>query len=127
MRIKIASYSYSSEAYIAKTKLESEGIDVFLFNENSINSDPLLSQAIGGVVLGVSSQDVMKAKNILERISKYSLNDFGNHIVCPNCNKEKVIMITKVKPMMFLVSLFFSILPFKQKTKYYCENCDHEF
>ena len=34
--IEIANYQYSSEAYLFKAKLESEGIEVFLQNENNL-------------------------------------------------------------------------------------------
>ena len=33
--IEIANYQFSSEAYLFKGKLESEGIEVFLQNENT--------------------------------------------------------------------------------------------
>ena len=48
---KIAVYQYVAEAMLFKGKLESEGIEVFLQDENTINTDPLLSNAIGGVKL----------------------------------------------------------------------------
>ena len=63
---QIATYQYSSEAYLIKGKLESEGIEVFLQNENTINTDPLLSNALGGVRVIVHSEDVLKSRQILE-------------------------------------------------------------
>jgi uncharacterized protein (UPF0371 family) len=66
--IQIANYQYSAEAYTFKTKLESEGIEVFLHNEHSVNTDPLISNAIGGVKLFVFADDVIKAKHILSEI-----------------------------------------------------------
>ena len=72
---QIANYQYSSEAYLFKGKLESEGIEVFLQNENTINTDPLLSNALGGVKLFVQSEDVLKARHILDSIPEYSVDD----------------------------------------------------
>lgn len=77
--IEIANYQFSSEAYLFKGKLESEGIEVFLQNENTINTDPLLSTALGGVKLFVNSEDVLQSKQILDAIPEYSLNDKGNY------------------------------------------------
>ena len=49
----IATFPYSSEAQIVKGKLQSEGIQVYLADEYTIDSDPLISQAIGGVKIQV--------------------------------------------------------------------------
>ena len=67
---QIANYQYSSEAYLFKAKLESEGIEVFLQNENTVNTEPAWSNAIGGVKLFVYSDDVMKAKQVLNSVLK---------------------------------------------------------
>ena len=53
---KIATFSYSSEAAILKGKLESEGIEVFMFDNNTVDTDPMISNAIGGVKLFVYSE-----------------------------------------------------------------------
>ena len=45
----ITSSTYSADIQILRGKLESEGIPVFLKDENTINTDPLISDAIGGV------------------------------------------------------------------------------
>jgi hypothetical protein len=68
--IQIANYQFSSEAYLFKAKLESEGIEVLLQNEHSINTDPLISNAVGGVKLFVYADDVMKSKFILNEINE---------------------------------------------------------
>ncbi len=47
--IKVASFQYSSEAMIIKGRLEAEGIEVFMKDNNTIDTDPLVSNAIGGV------------------------------------------------------------------------------
>ena len=52
----IGSFDYPADVQIIKGKLESEGIPVFLRDENTLNSDPLISYAIGGVKLEVYSK-----------------------------------------------------------------------
>ncbi len=81
----IAKYQYSTEAQIIKGRLESEGIKVFLFDNFTIDTDPLVSNAIGGIKLKVLSEDAMKAQHILSTIQEYALDDDGNAIHCPNC------------------------------------------
>lgn len=129
--IQIANYQYTSEAYLFKGKLESEGVVVFLQNENTINTDPLLSNALGGVKLFVKSEDVMKAKQILEAISEYSLDDKGVLLTCPNCGAKKIEFLTTVKDLLsfftFVFGILLSIFPFYTKYKYRCESCNFEF
>ena len=128
---KIATYQYPSEAMIFKGKLESEGIEVFLRDEMTINTDPMVSNAVGGVKLFVYQEDKEKAEAILQSISKYSVDDSGNAIQCPNCGSAKVDYLTTIKDfkslLSFLFSLLFVLLPFYTKHKYKCEACDFEF
>ena len=65
----IARFQYSSEAQIVKGRLEAEGIQVFLSDNLTIDADPLVSNAIGGVKLKVLSRDALKAQYILQKIS----------------------------------------------------------
>ena len=53
----IATYQYTSEAIIFKGKLESEGIEVFMRDNNAVDTNPLYSNAVGGVKLFVKSED----------------------------------------------------------------------
>ncbi len=128
---KIANYQYTSEAYLFKGKLESEGVEVFLQNENTVNTDPLLSNAVGGVKLFVKSEDVMKAKQILDSIPDYSVDDNGKLLSCPKCGAQKIEFLTTIKDFVSLVNFIFGILlsifPFYTKYKHRCESCKFEF
>ena len=128
---QIANYQYTSEAYLFKGKLESEGIEVFIQNENTINTDPLLSNAVGDVKLFVMSEDVMKAKQILDAIPEYSVDDKGELLSCPNCGEQKIEMFTTIKDVKsffaFLYGLLTLSMPFYTKHKYKCESCNFEF
>ncbi|OIQ15446.1 DUF2007 domain-containing protein [Lacinutrix sp. MedPE-SW] len=127
----IARFQYSTEAQIIKGRIEAEGIQVFLSDNFTIETDPLVSNAIGGIKMKVLSQDALKAQHILESISKYSLDDEGNAINCPNCNSEKIELfstITNFKSFFaFIFGFIMGTLPFHAKHKYKCENCKTEF
>lgn len=129
--IEIANYQYSSEAYLFKGKLESEGIEVFLQNENTINTDPLLSNALGGVKIFVNSEDVLKARHILDSIPEFSVDDKGELLSCPNCGSPKINMVTTIKDvksfMAFIYGLLTLSMPLFSKQKYKCEKCNFEF
>ncbi|WP_298497432.1 DUF2007 domain-containing protein [uncultured Algibacter sp.] len=133
----IAKYQYSSEAQIIKGRLEADGIQVFLSDNLTIDTDPLVSNAIGGVKLKVLTEDALKARHILDGIAKYSIDDEGKPVACPNCHKQEIELfstITNLKSLFaFIVALitsvltFGSILPIYTKHKYRCNNCKTEF
>ncbi|TGD57579.1 putative signal transducing protein [Flavobacterium humi] len=128
---KIATFQYSSEALILKGKLESEGIEVFMRDNVTIDTDPLVSNAIGGVKLFVRSEDFGKAQNIVSEISRYSVDDKGEPIKCPKCGAEKTDMVTSISDVKSLVSFvitsFLELFPINAKHTYKCDVCNFEF
>lgn len=115
--VTIAAFEYVADVQILKGKLESEGIMVFLRDENTLNSDPLISNAIGGVKLQVYTSDKEKALKIYNAIRSYAIDDEGNAIVCPNCKAKKSEAYYERK------SIFHKLFPFFEKRKYKCLEC----
>jgi hypothetical protein len=128
---KIATFQYSSEAIIFKGKLESEGIEVFMRDNNTVDSNPLYSNAVGGVKLFVKKDDFEKATDIFSNISQYSLDDNEKLRKYPKCGAEQIDMVTSIKDLksflVFLFSIFLVSIPFYSKHKYKCDNCKFEF
>lgn len=129
---KIGSYQYSSEAVIIKGKLESEGVEVFMADNFTIDTDPLVSNAIGGVKLFVRSEQLEKAMSVLAEISRYSVDDKGEAIICSQCGSEKVELGTTVKEGKSLFAFLFGFLiaggmPVYTKYRYRCNSCNNEF
>lgn len=128
---KIATFQYSSEAMIFKGKLESEGIEVFMRDNNTVDSNPIYSNAVGGVKLFVMNKDFLKANHILSGISQYSLDDDNELIQCPKCGEKQVDMVTSITDvkslLSFVFSMFITLLPFHVKHKYKCDSCHFEF
>ena len=114
---QLASFEYVADVQIVKGKLESEGIPVFLRDENTLNSDPLISNAIGGVKLLVYASDKDMAIDIYNDIRAYAQDSFGNPIVCPNCKAQKS------EPYYNRKGIFYKLFPFFEKRKYKCLNC----
>lgn len=127
----IARYQYAAEAQIIKGRLESEGIPVFLSDNLTIETDPLVSNAIGGVKLKVRAVDALKAQHILQSIKTYAVDDDGNTLKCPKCKSEKIELFTTITDaksfFAFIFGVLFSALPFYTKHKYKCEVCKSEF
>lgn len=114
---QLASFEYAADVQIVKGKLESEGIPVFLRDENTLNSDPLISNAIGGVKLQVYSNDKERALAIYNEVRAYALDDNDNPVVCPNCKATKSEVYYNRK------GVFYKLFPFFEKRKYKCLNC----
>ena len=115
---QLASFEYVADVQIVKGKLESEGIPVFLRDENTLNSDPLISIAIGGVKLQVYSKDKERAIAVYNSIRTYALDNNGKPIVCPNCKAQRS------EPYYNSKGIFYKLFPFFEKRKYKCLNCN---
>ncbi|WP_405384556.1 DUF2007 domain-containing protein [Maribacter sp. LLG6340-A2] len=114
---QLATFEYVADVQIIKGKLESEGIPVFLRDENTLNSDPLISNAIGGVKLQVYTKDKERAIAIYDEIRAYAVDDKGKPIICPNCKAQKS------EPYYNSKGVFYKLFPFFEKRKYKCLNC----
>ncbi|MAW95779.1 MULTISPECIES: DUF2007 domain-containing protein [unclassified Leeuwenhoekiella] len=127
----IARFTYSAEAQIIKGRLEADGIESFLKDEYTIDTDPLISNAIGGVKLAVWDEDVLRAKKILDSVEEFSVDDAGEPLHCPRCDSTHVKYYTTVNSFKafasFLVTALVSVLPFYTKYEYRCENCKNQF
>ncbi len=113
----LASFEFAADVQILKTKLESEGIPVFLRDENTLNSDPLLSSAIGGVKLQVYQKDKDRALQIYDDIRAFAVGHDGKPITCPNCKAQKSEAYYRRK------GIFHKLFPFFEKRKYKCLHC----
>ncbi|MFC7356394.1 DUF2007 domain-containing protein [Jejudonia soesokkakensis] len=130
--ITVATFTYSSEAKIIRGLLESEGIRTYLSDEHTIDTDPLVSNAIGGVKLNVARKDIDNATHILNSISEYSITDEGEKISCPNCMSSKIHLISHIQDFKSLVAFLFSgllfgLLPFYTRYDYRCDECKIKF
>lgn len=114
----LGAFSYPADVQIIKGKLESEGISVFLKDEHTLNSDPLISDAIGGVKLQVYEKDKERAITIYDEIRSYAVDDEGNPITCPNCKAQKSEAYFSRK------GIFYKLFPFFEKRKYRCTQCN---
>ncbi len=66
--VTIKTFGFPGDAHLYKLSLEQEGIETFLKDELSIQSDQLLSPALGGVKLQVQEADVERALAILKQL-----------------------------------------------------------
>ncbi len=115
-------FEYSTEAQLIKSKLDSEGIQTMLMDEKTIDADPLLSQAVGGVKLLVHNSDLEKALEIYNEVRSYVKDEHNRDIHCPECNSIRIIV-----PPAERKNFFFMLFPFFEKRKFMCNDCKTVF
>ena len=118
----LAVFEYSAEAQVIKLKLEAEEVRTLLMDEKTIDSDPLISGAIGGVKLLVHNDDVVAAKKIYNEIRVYATDDNNEAYSCPNCQSHKVLIAPLERK-----NIFYMLFPFFEKTKRKCTICQTIF
>lgn len=93
--VTIATYSDPMFAHIAQARLEAEGIESYLINENLAGMHWLYSSALGGVKLQVRRVDVAQAGAIMEEIqSKQEVKTAqarSVELTCPECESSNVV------------------------------------
>ena len=85
--VVVKTFDNSFEAYLIKGKLESEGIECFLTNENLTTLIPNFTNMLDmGIGLMVREEDYQKALDIIndQKTEKVADN------VCPNCNSKNI-------------------------------------
>ncbi len=131
--ITIKTFDNSIEAHLLKSKLESENIKCFLFDENIVCLNPLYNIAVGGIKLKINKSDIEKASQIINETEKSALtNDQGEVIKCPNCESEEVYSGFKSMKgtkgvISAITSFLFMAFPIYFRTVYKCKKCANEF
>jgi len=114
----LAVFEYSTEAHVTKSRLDADGFKTMLMDEKTIDSDPLISNAIGSVKLLVHKNDFDKPLEIYTEIRSYQKDKNGNDIFCPNCNSNKILIAPIQRK-----NIFYMLFPFFEKTRCLCNNC----
>lgn len=120
----------SSDNYIyiniLLSRLQEEGFDCHLKDENTITLDPLLSPALGGIKLMVREEDADRANAALERIE----SEYVATIPCPNCGKLTLQRLKKFHAAKNFLSALWSQLTIgssHQEEKFYrCTYCGYK-
>ncbi len=114
-------------AHIAMGRLQEDGIECWLKDENTVTIDPILTNAIGGIKLMVISSQAEQAATILRIIE----NETKAAHPCPKCNSLNVEFVSTPRKASnwFSVILGFFLLDFAPKVDmvYHCFDCGNEY
>lgn len=128
-------YQNAIEANRDKQILAEEGVESWIANEQTVQSDWLLSQAVGGIQLQVFEKDLQRAIEILQEFSaqdhsievEHTITNPEFDFVCPKCGSNHIYQDEKPGGI-FGVSLLMIGFPLKVPSqKYHCYYCGNEF
>ena len=129
--VTIATFSFPTEAYILRSRLETEGIWSFVADADTVTANWLYSNAIGGVKLKVTEADAERALELLNQ--KAEPTDWvdedseteDQELTCPQCGSHSIHYEKYATRLVFLFWLIFNFtFPFP-KRKWKCLDCGH--
>jgi len=144
--VTAATCTFAYEAAIVQGRLESAGIPCFVQDACTIQINPFLSNALGGVKVQVQESDLAQAVELLRETGDGHKGDgqpsgesAGSHpdhrqpaetgaaIVCPMCGSDEVVPSRKAGWFFLLTSLVVGCpSPFLRRM-YHCFHCHHDF
>ncbi|WP_186757200.1 putative signal transducing protein [Echinicola salinicaeni] len=131
--ITLKTFDNSVEAHLLKTKLESEGIQTFLMDENMVTLNPLISLSVGGIKLMVPEKSMEKAIGLLNKFNQAPVYDNKGKIVkCPHCESFHIRTETSSFRdgkgiLAIILSAIFFVLPLYVKRYNRCLDCNQVF
>ncbi|WP_291720291.1 putative signal transducing protein [Bernardetia sp.] len=119
------------DAHLFKARLESEGIDCYLFDENINSMDMIYGVAVGGIKVKVNASDTEKVKKVLAEIEEEQKQQ-SLFVKCPVCESteyyKNFVSIQGWKAFLAALVAFLTFsYPVYQKSVYKCKECGHEF
>lgn len=128
--VTVATYTDAVQAYLARGRLDVEGIPATVAHEHHIWANWMLSNALGGVKIQVPTSFRECALEILGR------HDRGEYALptpetdrqhCPNCESILIEEDKAAWKIAFLGLFLFHVpLPFK-RGRYKCKMCTHRW
>ncbi|CAC9579301.1 hypothetical protein [uncultured Gammaproteobacteria bacterium] len=133
--VAVESYNHPIDAYLAKGRLEVEGVPVFLANEHHVWMNWSYAQALGGMQLKVSPQHFTDAQKILKMHNQGEYEHLLNEIFleidtknCPNCNANSYVSKFPLHRIFFtLVSLAIGVVLLSKRTLHTCQQCNQKW
>lgn len=133
----IMTFTLPQDAYLARSLLESEGIETFIQDELTAQVINFYSNAIGGVKLQVRESDIENGITILKNggfinsentreleVELIKLKKLTNKEVCPFCNSRNIGKKKEANILTVVVYFMLGIISPIFKKSYVCYDCE---
>ena len=125
--VVLKSFTNYIDAHIILGRMQEEGVDCWLNNENTTTIMPIWTTAIGGIQLMVQGEHLQKASDVLKVIEQ----EKKENISCPKCNSRDVEYINTIrKPVNWLsaaATFFLGDYAVMPEQRYHCFKCGEEW
>ena len=115
------------DAHLLMTRLESEDIECWLQDENTVTINPVWTNAVGGIKLMVKREDFSRASEIFRETE----NNRRDAIECPHCKSHNVELVSTPRKASNWISAIFGFLfanyAMSTDKVNHCFDCGHEF
>jgi predicted RNA-binding Zn-ribbon protein involved in translation (DUF1610 family) len=120
-------YSNYIDANIIMGRLEEEGINCWLKDENTVTIDPILTNAVGGIKLMVAEPQAERAFALLREFRKQQQSVLS----CPRCGSANIEFVTTPRKASnwigVIIGLLFTNYALSADKVYHCFDCGFEF
>jgi transcription elongation factor Elf1 len=125
--IIVWSYDNYVPAQIAMGRLQEDGFDCWLKDENTVTMNPIWGNAVGGIKLMVAEDQAQKAYDLLNQLRQ----DYKKQYACPKCNSHNIEYVSTPRKALnwftAIGSFFIGDYALSVEKVYHCFNCNHEF
>ena len=115
------------DAHLLMARLESEAIECWLQDENTVTINPVWTNAVGGIKLMVKEEDLPRALEIF----KETENNRKQAVECPNCKGHNIEFVSSPRKASNWISAIFGFMfanyAMPAGKVYHCFDCGHEF
>jgi hypothetical protein len=115
------------EAHMLLGRLEEEGFDCWLKDENIVTINPILANAVGGIKLMILKEQKENAEILLRQLYELRKASFA----CPKCNSHNIEFINTPRKainwLSTIVSWMVSSYAIAVEQTWRCFDCNAEF
>ena len=125
--VVVWSYDNYVPAQIAMGRLQEDGFECWLKDENTVTTMPIWGNALGGIKLMVAKDQAQKAYDVLNQLRQ----DYKKNLACPKCNSNNLELVStprKASTWFSAIGTFFlGDYALSAEKVYHCFNCGNEF
>ena len=123
--VTVQTFDNYFSASIILTRLQAEGVECYLKDENTVTIDPILTNAIGGIKIQVKKEE---EQSVIKLLRGYHI-EYMLSATCPQCGSNSFTHVAKPKVANYLTAILtwlFSSYAVAPEYVYQCGNCGYE-
>jgi hypothetical protein len=129
--VTVAKFLQPMEAHLFRSRLEADGIDAFVADENMANIQLYLSPVLGGLRVQVHESDAETAREILRDLERAESEEERTATedtpICPACQSSNLTRRPKYWPFMAFAVLFCGIGGPLARGTWTCQDCGEKW